>query len=332
MNTETREIRPFSAFKELDRLVHGLHLQVGERTIGNGNRLVLDEEEYRRLPVKVTLPDVDRLKQHIKAIENELASRELTIGDVVLSVNLSSSFLKISEFTHVVPLVDLPGQGDELLLTPDGQRPNALRTSRSGCGIEVAALLSRQKVAEIGRPWRKGTWLSRATFTLACEAEFGGFVPRPMDASTKADLRLPAGATRYIVVPPGVDPLVDEVTPDVVEMWVDADLLANLSARDKSPSSVAFQKQLFVDAFTGVMFEVRARSDFAERTWTDVVDSMFGKMIAAIAGRTSTDNDEKFNQRCADLMNLLKDDLARFVAHVESFADLTPSVLKNLGD
>ena len=332
MNTETREVRPFSDFKELDRLVHGLHLKVGDRTIGNGNRLVLADEEYRRLPVKVVLPNADRLKQHMTAIENELASRDLAISDLVLSVNLSSSFLKISEFTHVIPLVDLPSQDDELLLTPEGERPSALRATRSGCGVEVAVLLARQKAAGIGRPWRKGTWLSRATFSLACEAEFGGFVPRPMDASTKADLRIPAGTTRYIVVPPGVDPLVDEVTPDVVEMWVDADLLANLSARDKSPSSVAFQKQLFVDAFTSVMFEVRARSDFAERTWTDVVDSMFGKMIAAVAGRTSVDNDEKFNQRCADLMNLLKDDLARFVAHVESFAELTPSVLKSLGD
>lgn len=332
MNTETREIRPFSPFKEMDRLTHGLHLKVGDRLIGNNGHLVLDEDEFRRLPVMVDLPDVADLQKVVSAVHEEVASRDLDLEDLVLAVNLFSSYLKISEFTHLVPLANLPNQAGGLLLTPANERPKALRAARSGCRIEVAVLLAKQKPPVIGRPWRKGTWLSRATFTLTCESEFGGFVPRPMDASTKVELRVPPGATRYIVLPAGIDPLVDQASPEVVEMWVDAGLLANLSARDKLPSSIAFQKQLFIDAFACVMSEVRSRSDFGDKTWNEVEETMFGKMIAALAGRSSSDNDEQFNQRCGNLMSLLKEDFARFMAHVEAFAELTPSIVKSLGD
>jgi hypothetical protein len=198
--------------------------------------------------------------------------------------------------------------------------------------VEVAVVLMNQKASTVGRAWRKGTWLSRADFGISCDAEFSGFTPRPMNAEKKSELRLPANATRYITLPIGIDPLADESSPDLVEMWVDADLLATLSSRDKSKVSTAIQKQLFVDAFDCVISEVRARPDFEDKTWTDVSDTMFGKMIRAIAGRSKGDQDEMVRARCEGLFTILREDRSRFMAHVEAFADLTDSLIGSLGE
>lgn len=333
MSSATRELRPFGDFEAIDQLIHAVNLRVGESLIGRDDRIVLEEDDYRRLPVSVVFPlDAAGLSETLEDIRAELQDRDLDLVDLVLVVNLFSAYLKISEFPFVFPLSELSVRGPVLELTPEGRRPKALRAARSGCRIEVAVLLASEKEPVIGRPWRKGTWLSRSDFGMSCDVEFSGFTPRPMDAEAKVALQLPETATRYVRLPSGVDPLVDESSPDLVEMWVDADLLATLSSRDKSKASTAIQKQLFVDAFACVMAEVRSRPDFADKTWADVSDTMFGKMIRAIAGRSKNEADEEVGLRCEILMGILRDDHGRFMAHVEAFADLTDSLIESLGE
>lgn len=333
MSSATRELRPFGDFEVMDQLVHSVHLRIGDTLVGRGDRIVLEEDEYRRLPVAIVFPDDSScLSETLEDIRTELRNRNLDLSDLVLVVNLFSSYLKISEFPFIFPLSELAGRGPVLELTPEGRRPKALRAARSGCRVEVAVLLAVEKEPAVGRPWRKGTWLSRSDFGMSCELEFSGFTPRPMDAEAKVAMKLPEAATRYIALPAGVDPLVDDSSPDLIEMWVDADLLATLSSRDKSKASTAIQKQLFVDAFDCVMSEVRTRPDFADKTWTDVSDTMFGKMIRAIAGRSKNDSDAEVRARCESLMSILRDDRGRFMAFVEAFADLTNAMIESLGE
>lgn len=333
MTSTVRELRPFGDFEVMDDLMHAVRLRVGDTVIGRDERVVLEAEAYRRVPVSCVFPyESDGLRETLEDVQSELRDRDLDLEDVVLVVNLFSSFLKISDFPYMFPLSELAARGPVLHLCQDGQRPRALRAARSGCRVEVAVVLANQKIPTVGRPWRKGTWLSRVDFGISCDAEFSGFTPRPMDAERKIELRLPANATRYISVPVGIDPLADESSPDLVEMWVDAELLATLSSRDKSKVSTAIQKQLFVDAFECVMSEVRARPDFEDKTWTDVSDTMFGKMIRAIAGRSRGDQDELIRARCEGLLTILREDRGRFMAHVEAFADLTDSLIKSLGE
>lgn len=333
MSSATRELRPFGDFEAMDQLIHSVHLRVGDTLVGRDDRIVLEEDEYRRLPVAIVFPyDAGGLSETLEDIRAELHDRDLDPSDLVLVVNLFSSYLKISEFPFAFPLSELAERGPVLELTPEGRRPKALRAARSGCRVEVAVLLGEEKEPAVGRPWRKGTWLSRSDFGMSCDLEFSGFTPRPMDADAKVVLQLPETATRYIALPAGVDPLVDESSPDLVEMWVDADLLATLSSRDKSKASTAIQKQLFVDAFACVMSEVRTRPDFSDKVWTDVSDTMFGRMIRALAGRAKGESDDDVRARCETFMSVLRDDHGRFMAHVEAFADLTVSLIESLGE
>jgi hypothetical protein len=55
-------------------------------------------------------------------------------------------------------------------------------------------------------------------------------------------------------------------------------------------------------------------------------------MIRAIAGRSKNDGQDDVRLRCEVLMDVLRDDLGRFMAHVEAFADLTNSLIESLGE
>jgi hypothetical protein len=219
-----------------------------------------------------------------------------------------------------------------LPLGSDESRPKALRTARSGCRIDVAVVLGNEKAPRIGMPWRKGTWLARATFHLACDSEFRGFTPRPMDVEMKTRLGVPPTATRYITLPDGIDPVHDEGTPELIEMWVDSDLLANLSSRDGSAVSIAIQQQLFIDAFSAVTTIALSRGDFHDRSWRDMSDSVLGGMIRAIAGKGKNESIDATNQRCEGLLGVLKSDHSQFMAYVEAYAGCTSVFLKSLGE
>lgn len=331
MSTISRELRPFVSISSIEALVERIELRVGAESIGDGGRVVLSEEEFRTVPVAVVLPFGQGLEEMLAEIDEEIREVSLDLDDLLLVVNLYSNFLKISEYPHLVPLRELVTAGESLALG-SGSRPKALQAVRSGCRVDVAVVLGTEKAPRVGSPWRKGTWLARARFDIYCEAEFKGFTPRPMDVETKSRLGLPPTATRYITLPDGLDPVNDEGSPELIEMWIDADLLAHLSSRDGAAVSAAIQQQLFVDAYSSITAIALARSDFLDRSWSDIQDSILGGLVRAVAGRQKGDTAESVKRRCEHLLEMLKNDFSQFMSYVESYADCTTAFMKSLGE
>jgi len=333
MSVTTRELRPFGSLASVENLIEGIVLVVDQKTVEADGRLTLTEDEYRKVPVSVRLPfSGEALQLTLADIGEELQQISLDLDDLLLIVNVYSGFLKISEYPHILPLSQLLQTGGELPLSTDESRPKALRAARSGCRIDVAVVLGNEKPARIGQPWRKGTWLARATFHLACDSEFRGFTPRPMDLEMKVRLGVPPTATRYITLPDGIDPVHDEGTPELIEMWVDSELLANLSSRDGSAVSIAIQQQLFIDAFSAVTAMALSQGDFLDRSWHDISDTVLGGMIRAIAGKGKKESVEAANRRCESLLSVLKSDHSQFMTYVEAYAGCTSIFLKSLGE
>jgi hypothetical protein len=331
MTTATREIRPFGSFGVLEEFVHAVCIEVGSDVLSNDSSLVLSEYEYRHVPVSVQLAASDAaFEQSLHDVMKELQENELSPSDISLIVNLYSGFLKISEFPFNALFADLGKTGRIISLTSAGCRPDALLAAKSGCQIEVAAVLSKQLEPKPLRPWRKGTWLARSRYRLSSETVFNGFTPRPLTKEAKEVFGLPSATTRYVVVPDGIDPLSDEASAELVELWVDADLLAAVSARDASVASIAFQQQLFVDAFSAVVVAAKDQSEFGSRSWQDSEGSMVGKMIKALTGRRKSDSDEAVRNRCEYLFELMKNNHPAFMAHVEAFSDTTSAFLKTM--
>lgn len=333
MTSETRVLRPFDQVEPLDDFFADITLLVGDEVVEVDGRITLDEEVYRHVPVAVKLPHAGRgLADAMASIEEGLTGVGLTGDNVQFVVHLYSSFLKISDYVYQCPISRLAPDSGIIRLTGEGARPTALRAAHSGCRIEVAAVLANELPPQTGRPWRRGTWLARSRFAVSCDVDFAGFTARPMDLEQKAALFLPPGTTRFVSLPHGIDPVADEVPPDVIELWVDAELLANMSARPKSPVSTALQCQLFCDVFAVTTAVARTRPGFNDVTWKDLSPALLGKLIAGLAGRERTDDNKKRDERCVRLLNLLKEDHGRFMAYVEELAGTTVAFTKALGD
>lgn len=248
------------------------------------------------------------------------------------AVNLYSGFLKISEYVirhPVSQLLELSGVVD---IAVPGSRPEALRTPYSGCRVEASVLLGVTGERRLGQPWRKGTWLARSRYFVSCDLEYAGFTPRPMDTAQKETLGLPSNATRYVTLPTGLDPVREDASPDVLEMWVDSDLLAAISAQPKSGISMALQRQLFVDAFAAITHVALSDSGLRDVQWVEIESTLLGRLIRGLAGRDKRGSEGNSALRSQHLLNVLRSDHAKFMAIVEDHAGVTNSLIRAIQD
>ena len=333
MATETRVLRPFATPLKVEQLVRSAALKVGDTVLQPDGRATLDYDAYLNLPVSLSLGDSGGLTEdELDGVLESLAEIGLTPDMVLGTVSLHSSFLKISEYVAVFPISELRDLPGDIEIASAGKRPSALRTPYSGCRVETAVLLGSAREPVVGQPWRKGTWLARSRFHLSCELEYAGFTPRPMDADQKATLGVSAKAARYVTLPAGVDPLRDEVAPDVLELWVDADLLGAIAAQPKSMLSVALQRQLFVDAFNAVTSIARADPSIDDLQWSDIEDSLLGRLIRGLVGSKRGESVDDSRERGQQLLTMMRSDQAQFSSIVEDHAGVTAAFMKALQD
>jgi hypothetical protein len=98
MTSETRLLRPFEQVGVLEDFFGEIRLRVGNSSLVPDERITLDEDHYRHVPVSVELPHQGRaLTDALVSIDEALHGIGLTGEDVCFVVNLYSGFLKISE-------------------------------------------------------------------------------------------------------------------------------------------------------------------------------------------------------------------------------------------
>lgn len=319
MSTEHRDVRPFASIPALDHLLRHAVLRYGMEEVEAGGRVILEEDVFLRAPARLVLAkDTDDVA---KAVENSLAALsalDLSVDDLSFAIVISSSYLKNTEFRARVPLRELADLGPVIELSSE-PRPAPFRSPRAGCTVEALVYLSTARSNLPLRPWRFGTWLARAEFEVVTEHVFTGFTPKPLTPKIKQDLGLPPKAMRYITLG-GASPLEEDVSEDSVEVWFDADLLAKMSAMPRSKASVALQRQLFVDAITAVVSAARVEDGFMNVAWPDVKDTLLGRVVQAVA--PSSGNEDVRNAACANYLQMIKDDAAKFLAFAEEAAGL----------
>ena len=333
MATETRVLRPFPTPTVLEDFASSLVLEVGDNLLFPGGRATLDHDSYLHSTIRLHLNEQgvvseDDLSDICAAIEGLGANPDRT----EFAVHLYSGFLKISEYVLRHPVSRIRDLAGVVNIAGPGSRPHALRTPYSGCRLEASLLLGETGVKAPGRPWRKGTWLARSRFYVSCDLEFAGFTPRPMDAAQKEALGLPQRVTRYVTLPAGLDPVREDASPDVLEMWVDSEVLAAIAAQPKSSLAVALQRQLFVDAFAAIATVARSDSGLQDVQWVEIEDTLLGRLIRGLAGRDKKGSESQSIARSQNLLNLLRSDHAKFMAMVEDHAGLTASLIKALQD
>jgi hypothetical protein len=332
MGLEQREIRPFESVELLDDLCEGMRLIVGDQSVMPDSGLILEEDVYLRSGVRLRLAkDAESLRELIATLAGEsgaspLGALDLTIADLEFVVISTSWFLRIVDIVDRRPLAEL--SSSSLLVDVSGSpRRKSLRSPNAGCEIVAMISLATSHPKKPLRPWRAGTWLARSSFSLSTAQSFNGFTPKPMDAAKKIELGLPNACTRFITMGK-VSPLDEDTNEDSLELYVDEGLLASMSAMPRSKASKALQQQLFIDSVTAVARAARENRsddvpDLNTCAWSDIEKSLIGKVITALAPK-STDAAE-LEKSCTGLLDVLRDEPARFVAHAEALAGILGS-------
>jgi hypothetical protein len=332
LSLEQREIRPFQSIEELDQFFEEMVLIVGDQAISPGAGLRLDEDEYLRCGVQLQLAnDRSKLTDLHRTLSKKrggspLNALGLTLEDLELVVIARSSYLRIVDIVDRRSLAEVLN-GESLVDVSGSPRRDSLRSPRAGCEITAMVCLARSLPPGPLRPWRAGTWLSQTRFMLSAASSFSGFTPRPMDAAKKSELKLPPTTARYITM--GLaSPIDDSVDEDSLQMYVDVELVALMSAMPRSRASKALQQQLFVDSITAV---VRAAKDnradgvpeLDACTWSDIKETLLGRIVTALAPKSADPSTQA--RGCSGLLDLLRSDPARFIARAEAVSGLLGS-------
>ena len=287
----------------------------GSDTCKAGGRItILDPELHVRKRAEIQwTPDDESFEAFRKTLAEGAVADGFDLSGLTLLVLATTPYLKITNVVHEVSCANLDAMARVVALT-EPNRPEAFCAPHHGATVDVFLLLSRAREPLPLRPWRRGTWLARETFSIATERSQRLFHPRPLDDEMRKQFGLPRKTMRYIRMD-DVNPL-EPYDAGALDLYVDRELLDNLSARarTRTPVSQAMQLQLAQDVIAAIVHAAAARgSDLKGRTWTDLGDSLLARVLR-IAARAGVSHEQLLREVTADP--------AKVVAHAESALDV----------
>ena len=313
-----RTVRPFTLSAPsapLPKVLRNVVLRFGGDRCPAGGRITIFDPELH--PSKRAeraeihwAPDDQSFRAFRKTLAEAAAGEDFDLSALALVVVAATPYLKITNLAHHVSCADLDSLERVAVLT-EPERPDALCAPHHGARVEVFLLLARALEPRPLRPWRRGTWLARETFTIATEQSQRLFHPKPLDDETRKKLGLPSKTMRYVQL--DVDPL-ESYDDGAIDLYVDRDLLDDLSARARSPVSQAMQLQLAHDVIAAIVHAASAReSDLQGRTWRDFDDSLLARVLR-IAARAGASHEQLLRDVTADP--------AKVIAYAEAAIDM----------
>ena len=288
-------------------------LRFGSDTCKAGGRItILDPELHVRKRAEIQwTPDDESFEAFRRTLAEGAVADGFDRSGLTLLVLATTPYLKITNVVHEISCANLDAMARVVALT-EPKRPAAFCAPHHGATVDVFLLLSRALEPLPLRPWRRGTWLARETFSIATERSQRLFHPRPLDDETRKQFGLPRKTMRYVRMD-DVNPL-EPYDAGAIDLYVDRELLDDLSARARSPVSLAMQLQLAQDVIAAIVHASAARaSDLKGRTWTDLGDSLLARVLR-IAAKAGPSHEQLLREVTADP--------AKVIAHAESALDV----------
>lgn len=318
MSSETRVVRPFTGIDHFERVVSDAQLFVGMDGYEAGSRVTVSAEDYLARPMELTLAgEGEPFEIAVDHLTTGLRDLDLNGGDISLAIIASSPTLKMTDVVADVPLGELRTL-ERVYRVADRRRPRALMAPRGGCNLSLYLYLNRTLVPAALRPWRKGTWLAKADFRVRTDLGASGFTPRPLDDEQRKRLGLHDKTVRYVEID-DAGLIADAADLSTLDVWVDAELLAQLNANSRSPAAEALQRQIFIDAVSAIVYSASRLLD--SQTYSDLEETIVGRVIDLVAGSKASDDAKD------SAVNMVKNNPARFVALTEGVIDFGRSAL-----
>jgi hypothetical protein len=320
MSTEQRTVRPYTGLDRVEEFLSSSFLAVGDERVASGESLTLQLQSFLARQVTLYLAESEEQFESAKeAVLDAIRATGFEPEDIDLLVVMSTPSLKIGDIAlrhNFSQLTDLHRVNDLC----DPTRPRAMRAPHGGCRVDLFVCLARALERAPLRPWRRSTWLARARFEIGTDLGSFGFTPRPLTDEKREELKLPAGTARFIFLNP--DELLDPATDDSIELWVDADLLARITANPKVPAARAFQRQLFIDVVTTTLFTYQQLLKESNLSVEDVHECLLGRLLAFLAGpKSPKETDDEHRLRLDALLQLARTRPGKLVAMSEDACD-----------
>lgn len=322
MSFESRIVRPFHR-SSLDEALTSTTFHFGDQLCeANAGIAVTNPETFARSSGRIVWAPKGEFDDFKSALVEGALNLGVDLSALGLLAVASTSYIKRSQVVHRRPLSDLDGL-DRVTIITLGERPVALRTGFHGATVEVYLLVLRELEKRPLRPWRKGTWISRAKFRIDVEKGAVLFRPIPLDDKERDRLGLPTGTVRFVDLDDHdiLEPFGESEPP---RFYIDADFLRRLGARQTSPIALALQAQLVQDFVAAVVHRAAGETDVETRSWEDIEDSLLGRVLRFAAGAGASPDDRQL------LLKQVSENPERMLARAEHAIDIRRQLIDSL--
>jgi hypothetical protein len=249
MNTERPLIRPFKNLDDLEKIVSGINLKVVSNskveTMESGDLFRCDFSELRNLGISIVF------NADAKDIAKAIAKIGLNAEMVKAIVIIDSSFLRNRKVVDLGLVADLLATYD--LASIGAQRDDVLMDRRHGFDVYVQFILVNEQDPKPFTPYRKGTELARAVFSVKPLPDGNGLSPQPLDEETRRRLKLPSTTEVFVEVDP---PLLDmESFEGNLTIWMNEELY-ELCITQKSKYSERYLENAAINALIQIVYMI----------------------------------------------------------------------------
>jgi hypothetical protein len=249
MNTERPLIRPFKNLDDLERIVSGINLKVVStsraETMESGDVFRCDFLELRSLGISILF------NAEVKDMAKAISKLGLNAEMVSTIVIIDSSFLRNREVIELGLVTDLTATYDLALI--NAQRDEVLMDRRHGFDVYVQFILANEITPKPLTPYRKGTELARAVFSVKPLPDGDGLSPQPLDEETRRRLKLPATTEFFVEVDP---PLLEmESFEGNLTIWMNEELY-DLCITQKSKYSERYLENAAINALIQIVYMI----------------------------------------------------------------------------
>ena len=310
MSTESRILRPFEASRHLEKALTRARFFYGSLECGVDETISIDDRSMQTPRIEWSPQDeFEGFKDDLRQGARDMG---IDASGLCLVVTVRSPYLKLSHLARMYPLDGLRILPRRVDIGEDkcGTRYPEFRVGTHPTKVGAFVALSNERPQAPGLPWRKGTWLAQAGFTVRRDSDAELFRPLPLNDDERARLGLPGRAMRFVEIdsPESLTTSLDEV--DAPNFWVDEQILRDLDAHATTPYATQLQSQLAIDFISSVVLEYsRQSTEESTDTYDEIKDSLIGKVARFLAGSGTAGRES--------MLRMCRDQPLRAVAHAE---------------
>jgi hypothetical protein len=297
MASEHRSSRPYSGLRNCQQAFQEAVLRVGEQEVAHGGALRVSATEFLNEKFQISFgEDKETFAILVSELETAAHAHGISNDDLEIVVIASSTYWKITEKLFSVSLGEFAGLNDPnvtLAGRHDRKRPFAFPSKT--LKIEAGCLLSRTIEKRPLRPFRKGTWLTKANYAVNTGQDFEGFEPKPLDAPARRKLKIEKYEETQRFMDVEADPTDPDTTDEDFGLYVDELMLKSLEENPRTVGTTLMQRFLFMDMARAIIYRASDAIFQGEKSMGDIKNSVFDKVLDAFSrdDKGAVDENEK---------------------------------------